>query len=206
MTRVVTRWWWVRHAPAIGHGGAIYGNSEVDCDVSDTDSYAGLSAMLPDEVVWVTSHLSRTKRTAQAIFDARGNVSVEPAVEFDLAEQDFGDWHGRSHADLERDGIYHKFWTAPAHHAPPGGESFAAVIERVGSAVARLTKAHAGNDIVAVAHGGTIRAALALALKLDPESALAFAIQNLSLTRIDHISAPEPGGDWRVVHVNRPPK
>jgi alpha-ribazole phosphatase len=31
---------------------------------------------------------------------------------------------------------------------------------------------HAGRDVIAVAHGGTIRAALGLALGLDPEASL----------------------------------
>ena len=57
---------------------------------------------------------------------------------------------------------------------------------------------------MAVAHGGTIRAALAVALALDPESALAFNTDNLALTRIDHL-ALEEGEAWRVVGVNLPP-
>ncbi len=113
-----------------------------------------------------------------------------------------------AYAELERagDAVYHKFWLTPADHAPPGGESFAAVIERVRPVVERLTAAHAGRDIVAVAHGGSIRAALALALGLGAEGALAFRIEHLSLTRIDHAAGPGPGGDWRVGSVNLPTK
>ena len=70
-------------------------------------------------------------------------------------------------------------------------------------AIRRLVELHAGRDIIAVAHGGTIRAALALALGLDPEAALAFTIENCSLTRIDHIDGPGMGHGWRVVTVNR---
>jgi broad specificity phosphatase PhoE len=64
---------------------------------------------------------------------------------------------------------------------------------------------------VAVAHGGTIRAALALALGLDAERSLSFVIDNCSLTRIDHIGASASSEDiaspasWRVVTVNHPP-
>ena len=68
--------------------------------------------------------------------------------------------------------------------------------------IARLTEAHAGRDIVAVAHGGSIRAALALALDLDPDLALGFATENLSTTRIDHVDGPGLGGTWRVGFVN----
>jgi broad specificity phosphatase PhoE len=92
--------------------------------------------------------------------------------------------------------------------APPGGESFAAVADRVERAVDRLTAAHAGRDIVAVAHGGSIRAALGVALGLAPDRALGFVIDNCSLTRIDHIegalSSREPDRlkSWRVVRIN----
>ena len=73
-------------------------------------------------------------------------------------------------------------------------------------AVHRLVENYPGHDILAVAHGGTIRAALALALGLDPEAALAFTIENCSITRIDHIDGPGMGHGWRVVTVNRPPR
>ncbi len=62
-----TRWWWVRHAPVIHHGGAIYGNSEVECDTSDAASFRGLAQRLPANALWVTSHLSRARKTAAAI-------------------------------------------------------------------------------------------------------------------------------------------
>ena len=50
----------------------------------------------------------------------------------------------------------------------------------------QLFRTLAGRTIVAVAHGGTIKAALALALQLETEAALAFAIDNCSITRLDH--------------------
>ncbi len=84
-------------------------------------------------------------------------------------------------------------------------------MERVAPAIARLGRAHAGRDIVAVSHGGPIRAALALALGLEPERALAIAVDNCALTRLDHIAGPAgshaPGseGVWRVVLVNLAP-
>jgi alpha-ribazole phosphatase len=57
-----------------------------------------------------------------------------------------------------------------------------------------------------VAHGGTIRAALGLALSLDPEAALSISIDNCSITRIGRIEGPGLGHGWRVVTVNRPPR
>ena len=126
----------------------------------------------------------------------------------DLAEQHFGVWQGLAYEELHqrRAGEFHRFWHAPAHQVVPGGESFLAVIERVSRAVHQLVETYAGRDVIAVAHGGTIRAALALALGLDPEAALAFTIENCSITRIDHIHGAGMGHGWRVVTVNRPPR
>jgi broad specificity phosphatase PhoE len=209
MSPVTTSWWWVRHAPVVGHGGKIYGNSEVACDVSDSAAFGALATRLPSDALWVTSHLGRAKKTAAAIDAAigkSGSGGFAPLVEPAIGEQDFGDWQGRRHDEIERasDMVYHKFWAAPAHHAPPGGESFVDVVERVATAIARLTDEHAGRDIVAVSHGGPIRAALAVAFGLEPEVALAVRIENLSITRLDHVAGPGLGGDWRIVHVNHP--
>ncbi len=126
----------------------------------------------------------------------------------DLAEQDFGQWQGLTYEELQesRAGDFHRFWHAPAREAAPGGESFAAVIERVSPAIHRLVDSHPGRDIIAVVHGGTIRAALALALGLDPEASLAFTIENCSITRIDRIDGPGMGHGWRIVTMNRPPR
>ncbi len=69
----------------------------------------------------------------------------------------------------------------------------------VNGAIEELTAEHRGRDIVAVAHGGTIRAAIALALNLGPQGGLAFAIENCSLTRLDHYAGPtgrDGGSGW----------
>jgi broad specificity phosphatase PhoE len=74
---------------------------------------------------------------------------------------------------------------------------------RVTVAVERITARFEGRDIVCVAHGGTIRAALALALDLSADRALAFGIDNVSLTRIDRVHGVRPGAPaWRVRGVN----
>jgi alpha-ribazole phosphatase len=209
MRDVTTRFWWIRHAP-VAHGGRIYGQADLSCDCSKTVLFAGLAAQLPQDAVWVASNLRRTHETAAALVRAGlpGPAAI-PGPEIttlpDLAEQHFGEWQNLTYDELSRsrNGAFHRFWHAPAHEAPPAGESFAAVIERVSRAIRHLVELHAGRDVIAVAHGGTIRAALAVALGLDPEAALAFTIENCSLTRIDHMDGPGMGHGWRVVTVNR---
>ncbi len=208
----VTRWWWVRHAPVTVNQGRCYGQTDFPCDVGESAGFANLARRLPKDAVWIATPLRRTHMTAAALVEA-GLVGPSPipgpgmVIEPDLIEQHFGDWQGVRYDELaaRRGDAWHRFWLAPAQETPPGGESFAALTRRVHAAITRLSERHAGRDILAVAHGGTIRAALALALDLAPEAALAFTIDNLSLTRIDHI--PGPGGTrlWRVGAVNQPP-
>ncbi len=74
--------------------------------------------------------------------------------------------------------------------------------------VDRLSALHAGRDIVAVAHGGVIRAAVAIALALDAARAMAVRVDNLSLTRLDLVAGGilrGKGGAWRVAGVNMLP-
>jgi alpha-ribazole phosphatase len=207
-----TRWWWVRHAPVTINEGRIYGQTDHDCDCSDAAAFAGLAAVLPRDAVWVTSHLRRTHLTAAAII-AAGLPGPDPmpgpavVVDSDLAEQHFGEWQGRRYSELPDllGESYHRFWLAPATHAPDGGESFVAVMARVGEAMRRIEQRHHGRDIIAVAHGGTIRAALAAALDLAPEAALAFRIDNCSLTRIERHDGAGTGHGFQVVTVNQKP-
>jgi broad specificity phosphatase PhoE len=204
---VCTRWWWVRHAPVVGVDGVIYGSNDVDCDVSNVSHFESLSQTLPEGAVWVTSHLTRAKRTARAIADA-GLEMPDPVIEENLAEQNFGDWQGLSWDKMaETDPKnYAAFWADPTANRPPGGESFADVIERTRSVIDRLCAEHRGRDIVAVVHGGTIRAALSVALDLNPVQGMSILVDTLSVSVTEHLCEgllQGRGGDWRVVGVNR---
>lgn len=203
-----TRWWWVRHAPVVGVDGAIYGSDDVDCDVSDASRFYALAETLPTDAVLVTSHLRRARKTAEALADA-GLAFPEPLVEADLGEQNFGDWQGLTWERMrELDAsAYDAFWQDPTRARPPGGESFTDQIQRTRAVIQRLTAAHEGSDIVAIAHGGTIRAALAVALALDPEQGMAVRVDTLSVSILEHVKdglLRGRGGVWRVVGVNRP--
>ncbi len=203
----VTCWWWVRHAPVPTGSGMIYGQMDLDADCTDTPSFEALAAYLPADAILLTSDLKRTAQTADAIRAA--GLAMPPAiVEPALREQSFGDWQGMTHEEFAAlgDTAPHRHWRAPAFMQAPNGESFAGLIARVAPAITRLSNIHEGADIVAVAHGGTIRAAMALALGLDPERALAFSTVNLGVTRLDYITDLAEGVAWRVTGVNWNPE
>ena len=193
-----TRWWWLRHAPVPDPEARITGRLDLPCDTSDSEWFSLFARRLPRNAVLVESGLMRCGQTIGAL-EAAGLPLPPALIEPGLLEQDFGRWQGRTWNDLAaiQDPALPGFWQNPATATPPGGESFAATLERVGETVLRLTAEYAGRDIIAVAHAGTIRAALAIALDVPPEAALGFVVDPLSLTRVDAL----PGG-WRVVGVN----
>jgi broad specificity phosphatase PhoE len=201
-----TRFWLIRHAIVEENARAfIYGVMDVKlCPhslIAQAPMYAALARRLPQPADWLVSPLSRTRRTAEAIFRAgypRTEWHVEPAI----IEQNLGDWQGLAHADLpERLTVpAHPFWPHGGTERPPNGEMFGEVITRVGTVLERLADASPGRDIVAVSHGGAIRAAVAHALQIAPDTALHLSVQNLALTRLDRID-----GIWRVVCVNEVP-
>ena len=198
MSTLITRWWWLRHAPVPDPENRICGRLDPPCDLSDQERLSALARRLPHQAVVVESGLLRCHQTLGAI-EAAG-LSVAPSiVEPALQEQDFGHWQGRRWAELDqtKDPVVAAFWRDPAGTAPPGGESFEALMVRARAAITDLTRQFEGRDIIAIAHAGTIRAALALALDLPAQTALSFVIDPLSLTRLDAI-----GDGWRVGGVN----
>ena len=201
-----TRFWLIRHAIVEENARAfLYGTMDVElCETSLIDQapmYAALAKRLPRPARWTVTPLSRTRRTAQAIF-AAGYPEAPLAVEPDFIEQSLGAWQGLPHEELPGRLTLpaHPFWPHAALEHPPGGETLAHVITRVGATLERLAGAHPGEDLVVVAHGGAIRAAIAHALRIDPDAVLHMSVQNLSLTRLER-----HGAAWRVVCVNELP-
>ena len=195
--------WLVRHAiVAENERLTLYGVRDVplcpDSLVAQARQYEALARALPLPARWLCTPLSRTRRTAERIF-AAGYPAQPLHVEPGVLEQDLGDWAGLAHVALPPLLVApaHPFWPLAAAEQPPGGESFEAVLARVGPAVERIAAEADGQPVVAVCHGGPIRAAVAYAMGVDARAALHLSVQNLSLTRIEQ----EPGG-WRVGCVN----
>jgi broad specificity phosphatase PhoE len=203
---LVTRWWWVRHAPVPNPERRCYGQSDTDCDVSNQALFEHQARLLPKGAVWYASNLLRARKTAEHL--ARAGADMDRLnIDPDLAEQHFGQWQGLTYSEIaEKHGNNHLFWLGPPEHRPPGGESFVDLQGRTVRSIERLTEQHRGRDIVATAHGGTIRAALALAFDLHPEAAVRFEIDNVSITLIEHFEQADPDHAWRVAFVNYMPR
>jgi len=202
----ITNFWLIRHALVEENARTYhYGAMDVplceDTILEQAPMYRALARRLPFPATWRVSTLSRTRRTAEAIFEA-GYPAQDLPTDPGLAEQHFGDWQGVPHDDLPPLLAHppHPFWPVVGRERPPGGESMAEVLTRVGGTLERLAATHAGQDVVIVSHGGAIRAAIGHALGVPVDHALHISVQNLSLTRLER---HENG--WRVVCVNELP-
>ena len=215
--------WLIRHALVEENARLrLYGSQDVplcpESLVAQAPMYRALAQRLPRPASWLCTPLSRTRRTAEAIF-AAGYPAQDLAVEPGLIEQSLGEWHGLEHAALPARLSLpaHPFWPHAGTEKPPGGESTVEVIARVGAALERLADQHASRQVGAVAHGGSIRAAVAHALRIEADQALHLSVQNLSLTRLERVALPGAssgrgdrshaagGHAWRVICVNELP-
>ncbi len=195
--------WLVRHA--LVHPDSLtylYGTDDVPiCDATmaaDAPRYAALAARLPRPARLICTPLSRTQHTAAALMRA-GYPTQTPMIDAAFVEQNFGEFQGMPIAGFDardRD-ARHPFWPIHATETPPGGENFDAMIARVGAGLERLVASAEGQHTIIVSHGGAIRAACAHALGLSAHQALCLAVENISLTRLEHNDA-----GWRVLSVN----
>lgn len=87
---------------------------------------------------------------------------VQPEYSEELRELHIGDWQGQTWQQLQRD--YPELWQARlddiVNVSPPAGESLLQMAERVRPVIKRIVAAHAGREIVIVAHGGVNRVVL----------------------------------------------
>lgn len=111
-----------------------------------------------------SSPLKRTRQTAEAVAEA---LATKPRVHVTeaLIEMNFGDWEGRTFAEvmeefpLEHDAC---FWDSAA--APSGGESPDDVLARVRPFLRDVARNHPGEDVVLVSHVTPIKSILRHAL------------------------------------------
>lgn len=110
--------------------------------------------------------MERAVATATPIA-ARLRLPLQIAPELD--ELDFGEWTGRSLADLADDPRWALWNTYRSSHRPPGGESMLEAQARVVGLTQRLRRQDPHGRVVLVSHADVIRALLlhALAMPLD---------------------------------------
>jgi len=122
----------------------------------------------PSDFAYLSSPLKRARGTMEVL---RATLGLDPqayAVDDRLMEIAYGDWEGLTlpEIDARMPGMLAQREADKWDFAPPGGESYRQLTARIGGWYAALTR-----DTVVTAHGGGVRALMALLNLLPREEA-----------------------------------
>ena len=131
-----------------------------------------------------SSDLKRARKTAEIVAN-RSNLEIQASSGW--REIDMGEWEGRTVAALYRDApqLVGQLFNDPASFEYPQGESFAAFIARVNTALDQLLSIHGSGEVVLVAHGGVCRTIIGTALGIPAKNWLRLAQDYGCLNVID---------------------
>ena len=192
----------VRHADVDDAArGRCYGTLDVGLSEAGRAQAARLARALSAEPLdaVVSSPRVRALETATAIAAPHG---VEVGIEPGLRELDFGEFEGRTYDEIAASlpDVYAQWMTTPTTVRFPGGESYADLRARALAVVAALRDAQDDATIVAVTHGGVVRAVLSEALGIPAERIFRIAVEPASVSIVEWLD-----GEPLVRAVNRPP-
>ena len=145
-------------------------------------SAAALAAVVAGASRVVTSPLRRCVETADAF-------GLPVTVDERWIELDYGDLDGTAPSDVGGE-VWNRWRTDP-HFVPAGGESLAALGDRVRRACKDLADEASTADVVVVTHVSPIKAAVAWALGTGDEVAWRLYVYDASVCRI-LTGPPEP--------------
>jgi ribonuclease H / adenosylcobalamin/alpha-ribazole phosphatase len=133
--------------------------------------------------VIMTSPLRRAVQTAEEVAAATGAPVV---ADEGFRETDFGAWEGQTFAEVrERWPTEMTAWLADPAVAPPGGESFTEVSERVTAALHRVLAARDRQAVLIVSHVTPIKMLVARALLAPPAALFRMHLDVAALSEID---------------------
>ena len=129
-------------------------------------SQAGRLAAELDRVDAVySSDLSRARETAEILAE---RIGLEVRLDSRLRERSFGAWEGLTTEEIETSfPEEQRRWRAGLGRGAPDAEPFESFAARVGDFVDDVGRRHVDEEVLVVAHGGTIRVVHALATGLD---------------------------------------
>ncbi len=132
----------------------------------------------------VTSSLSRARQSGAVM---AGELDVEPEIDAAWDEQDFGDWEGRTTAQvLAEDPQAYRNLRLDESYARPGGESRMQLRDRVLAAFRSLAEDARQDEraVVVVSHRAALLALLGECLQMTAAGAWSLALSPGSLTSI----------------------
>jgi probable phosphoglycerate mutase len=177
---------------AIRHGETLWNvdsriQGHLDISLNDTGRWQAerLGLALKDEPIAAiyASDLSRAHDTALAVSRHTGvPVQVEPG----LRERSFGEFEGRTFAEIETElpALAQRWRPRDPAFTPAGGESLLMLVARVLCVAARLAAQHPGEQIALFAHGGVMDILYRAATRLDLQAPRTWALGNTAVNRL----------------------
>ena len=130
----------------------------------------------------VCSPVRRARETAETVAAA---LQLDPQVDEDWREIDFGAWEGRTVQEvLQGWGDELAAWREDADRRAPGGESVADVTRRVRRGLARLGGSATRGDVLVVSHLYPVRLSVIDALGAPPEAVHRMVHEPTAVTEI----------------------
>ena len=147
----------VRHAPVATTGKVLYGREGghhlTEPAKVDTRALAGRLSEIDLAAVFC-SPLERTRETAQLLAAPHG---LAPLADHRLTEVDYGEWTGKTLADLYKLPEWKTVVHRPSRMRFPGGESPAEAQLRGTAAAQELADRHPDGTVMLVSHADIIR-------------------------------------------------
>jgi broad specificity phosphatase PhoE len=142
--------------------GRFQGHADPPLNRTGRDQAVELSvALMAEELAAVySSPLRRALETAEVVAASRG---LEPVTVDGLREVDVGSWSGLTRAEIEQRFPEQYVRWLDYRQGWEDGETYDEMGKRAVAALLGLATAHEGDRVLAVTHGGPIRAAFALA-------------------------------------------
>ncbi len=175
----------IRHAtnPNVGKGltGWLPG---VSLDASGRKQAEQLTARLehvPLEAIY-SSPLERAIETAEPTARLRNREIVQDP---DLGEIHFGEWQGKSFAEIEAHESWSRFNSFRSSTRAPGGELMLEAQARMVRALCGIAARHAGGTVAVFSHGDAIKAALMHFLGIPLDFHLRLEILPASITVVE---------------------
>jgi alpha-ribazole phosphatase len=138
------------------------------------------------EISWdriVSSPLARCAAFAQELAERQG---IPLDIDGRLQEMHFGAWEDRTAAEImaqDADALA-RFWQDPFAHPPPDGETLADFRARVLAAWREIVGNSAGQRVLLVSHGGTMRVALCEIMQHPFERLLELEVAHAALIAV----------------------
>ncbi len=179
----------IRHGEVNGRVHVLRGRNDEALSETGAQQLCEIAEIIqPDVMTVVSSPLQRCIAFARAFSDQR---QLPLHIIDDLREIDFGDWENLTLAEAQaRDPeCFHAFQHDTENWQPPNGERYSLFRHRVQQALQQIIKLNASH-VLAITHGGVIRALLADCLQLSPASAARIGIP---LAGLCHLWIDEQG-------------